>query len=170
VYSVNIVNFHLEKGKKLPAGKYASYIQLIDKDTKQVFSDKLNFVFFELPRFTKKEHELDNIVEKWMFVIKNLYKLNNKPDALRTRIFERLFRKAEIAKMTKEQREEYEHSLKKYRNMTSLIEEVADLKKDKAALKKENAAYQKEVAELRRQLNVFQVHSSTGTARSRSKR
>jgi predicted transposase/invertase (TIGR01784 family) len=134
VYSVNIVNFFLEKGKKFPAGKYASYFQLIDIDTKHVFNDNLTFVFFELPRFTKKEHETMNIVEKWMFVIKNLYKLNNLPDALRTRIFERLFRKAEIAKMTREQREEYENSLKRYRIMTSVLDELAELKNEKAVI------------------------------------
>jgi hypothetical protein len=99
-----------------------------------------------------------------------------------------LFRKAEIAKMTKAQREEYEHSLKRYRNMTSLIEEVAvkdktiaAKDKENAALKKENAAYQKEKAawekekaDMRRQLQVYEANisfkSSTGTARSRSKR
>ena len=47
VYSVNIVDFKLEKTRK--AAKYASYVQLTNRDTHEVFFDKLTFVYLELP-------------------------------------------------------------------------------------------------------------------------
>ena len=137
VYSVNIVSFPLDvvvdvdvdtdtvtkkgKAKKRPVGKYASYVQLFDRDTLKVFYKKLTFVFLELPYFTKETHELTDYVDWWMYVLKNLAKLNDLPDALRNRIFERLFLKAEVAKLSKENRKKYDQSLKKLRDMNIIL-------------------------------------------------
>jgi len=104
VYSVNIVNFTIRKRKKKQANEYISYAHLMYDDDKQVVYEKLSFVFLELPNFKKEEHDLENNIDKWMFTLRNLTKLNNLPDALRNRIFEKLFLKAEIAKLTKEER------------------------------------------------------------------
>jgi predicted transposase/invertase (TIGR01784 family) len=115
VYSVNIVNFILDENRETP--KYTSYIQLTDRDTYEVFYDKLMFVYLELPRFTKSEDELETNVERWMFVLKNLSSLNDLPDTLRNEVFQKLFEQAKIANMTKEELEEYQESLKNYRDM-----------------------------------------------------
>ena len=56
-----------------------------------------------------------------MFTLKHLANLNNLPDVLRTEIFEKLFFKAEIAKLSKEDRKEYNQSLKRYRDMNLAI-------------------------------------------------
>jgi predicted transposase/invertase (TIGR01784 family) len=120
VYSVNIVNFRLDKPQK---AKYASYIQLMDIDTHQVFNKKLTFVFMELPCFTKKEHELKTGVEQWMYVLKYLPELDNLPKTLCNEVFEKLFFMAEIAKLSKAKRKDYDNSLKRYRNMNLAISE-----------------------------------------------
>ena len=121
VYSVNIANFRLDKKKRKNTGKYASYVQLIDVETREVFYKKLIFAFFELPRFNKEEHQLENSIDTWMYVLKNLAKLDNLPETLRNRIFERLFLKAEIAKLTKEDRKEYDQSLKNLSDMNIIL-------------------------------------------------
>ena len=46
-----------------------------------------------------------------MDVLKHLSKLNDLPDALRNRIFKKLFEQAKIAKMTKEEMDDYQYSL-----------------------------------------------------------
>ena len=56
VYSVNIVNFLLDKtdlaantvSASEDTDKYTSYVQLIDRETHQLFYDKLTFVYIEL--------------------------------------------------------------------------------------------------------------------------
>jgi len=110
VYSVNIVDFWLADGGNA-GGKYVSYVQLCNVKTRKVFHDRLTFVFLELPGFTKELPELKGVVEQWMYVLKNLSKLKELPEALRTRVFERLFLKAEIARLSKQERKDYNHSL-----------------------------------------------------------
>ena len=135
VYSVNIVNFKVRKRKNKQANEYISYAHLSYDDDKQVVYEKLSFVFLELPNFKKKEHELDGNIDKWMFTLRNLTRLNNLPDALRNRIFEKLFLKAEIAKLTKEERKKYNQSLKKFREMNLAVRDrdliIRDIKRDR---------------------------------------
>jgi predicted transposase/invertase (TIGR01784 family) len=157
VYSVNIVDFWLTD-KKSSDGKYISYVQLCNVKTRKIFHDRLTFVFLELPCFTKEAHELKGIVEQWMYVLKNLSKLNDLPDALRTRIFERLFLKAEIAKLSKEDRKDYDQSLKNYRDMYSVLAErdrkIEALQANFTSLQTQNAAKDQRIAELERLLGL----------------
>ena len=142
VYSVNIVNYRF--GNKTSAGKYASFVQLLDRDTCTVFCDKLMFVFLELPRFTKKEHELQNNSDRWMYVLKHLAKLNDLPEALRNRVFEKLFRVAEILKLMPNERKDYDQSLKNYRDMYLIETELKnEVIKQKAIVRKKNADLKK---------------------------
>ena len=159
VYSVNIINFKLDTStkKRKNKGKYISYGHLKDDDN-EVISDKLNFVFLELPYFTKKENELTNNIDWWTYVIKNMAKLNNLPDTLRNRIFEKLFLKAEIAKLSRKDRKEYDQSLKKLSDMNLILRErdrkIEALTKDNAEKDKRIAENVKRIAELERKLGL----------------
>ena len=93
----------------------------MDVCTKQVFYDKLTFIYLEIPKFNKSEDELVTMFDKWLFVLRNLSRLMARPAALQDRIFTRLFEAAEIAKFTKEQYEAYEESLKVYRDWQNTI-------------------------------------------------
>jgi predicted transposase/invertase (TIGR01784 family) len=57
-----------------------------------------------------------------------------RPEALQERIFTRLFEQAEIAKYTPEERQDYEDSLKVYRDMKNVLD-TAELKGLKKGLK-----------------------------------
>ena len=109
IYSVNIVDFKLDK--KIITDKYLSYIQLLDRDTKKVFYDKLSLVFLELPRFNKPEEKLVTNVDYWMYALKNMPNLNELPDILDAEVFKKMFDLAKIAKMTAEQQNDYYKSL-----------------------------------------------------------
>ena len=109
IYSVNIVDFKLDK--KIITDKYLSYIQLLDRDTKKVFYDKLSLVFLELPRFNKPEEKLETNVDYWMYALKNMPNLNELPDILDAEVFKKMFDLAKIAKMTAEQQNDYYKSL-----------------------------------------------------------
>ena len=86
VYLVVLANF-LFDWKNKSTDKYISYILLMDKDTHRIFSRDLTFVLLELPRFVKEENEIGSKIEEWMFVLKNLARLNDLPEKFRTRIF-----------------------------------------------------------------------------------
>jgi len=75
----------------------------------------------ELPKFTKKVEELETHFEKWLFVLKWLNRLQNRPRALQERVFQKLFKLAEIAKYNKMERAQYEQSLKQYRDLRNVV-------------------------------------------------
>jgi len=52
--------------------------------------------------------------DKWMFALRNLSRLLERPQALQERIFKRLFDQAEIAQFTPAERREYAESIKDY--------------------------------------------------------
>lgn len=80
------------------------------------------YYYFELPKFTKTEDELETIQDKWMYAIKNLSALNDKPVALKERVFTRLFRIAEIAKFSEKEKVAYQGSLKKMWDNSAVLE------------------------------------------------
>lgn len=118
VYVVGILNFKMDESDE--SSKVITKVKLKGDDNKD-FSDKLNFIFVEMPKFRKAEAELETFMDKWLYVIKNLYQLQDKPAALTEGIFKKLFEVAEIAAFTKEERYDYEESLKNFRDMFNTI-------------------------------------------------
>ena len=96
-------------------------MKLVDLYTHKVFYDKLTFVYLEMPKFNKTENELESMFDKWLFVLRNLASLLERPKALQNRVFDRLFETAEIAKFTKTELSEYWDSLKNFRDWYSVI-------------------------------------------------
>lgn len=109
VYTIGILNFVLPD---LQGPRYKREIRLMDQATHEIFYDKLTFIYLEMPNFQKKEDELESHFDKWMYVLKNLPRLQDRPKALQEKIFERLFSAAEIAKLTPSEMKTYDESLK----------------------------------------------------------
>jgi PD-(D/E)XK nuclease family transposase len=55
-------------------------------------------------------------------VLKNLATLANRPQKLQEKVFQRLFETAEIAMFSPEEKEQYEDSLKSYRDLKNVID------------------------------------------------
>ncbi|WP_262886598.1 PD-(D/E)XK nuclease family transposase [Sphingobacterium sp. SGG-5] len=62
--------------------------------------------------FVKDELGLESDLDRWLYVLKNMSKMDKLPIYLRKPIFEKLFRIAEYSKLNKEEREMYDISLK----------------------------------------------------------
>jgi predicted transposase/invertase (TIGR01784 family) len=120
VYTVGILNFSFPDQSR--EERYMREIQLIDTETQEVFYDKLTYIYLEMPKFQKKEEELISQFDKWMYVLKNLHHLQNRPVKLQEKVFEKLFSEAEIAKLNPNEMKAYEESLKTYRDQYSVIE------------------------------------------------
>ena len=104
VYIVGILNFILDK--KNP-DYYHHEVGLLDKKTYDVYSDKLQIVYIELPKFKKEETELETLLDKWLFTIKHLSDLEGRPEALHENVFDSLFQQAAVANLTKEEYDSY---------------------------------------------------------------
>ena len=118
VYIIGILNFTFNDTD----GDYFHHeVKLVDLYTHKVFYDKLTFIYLEMPKFNKKEDELESMFDKWLFVLRNLSSLFERPRALQNRVFDRLFEAAEIAKFNPKELGEYWESLKNFRDWYSVM-------------------------------------------------
>ena len=160
VYTVGILNFTFDNQDD----RYFHHeVKLVDMRTKDVFYDKLTFIYLEMPKFNKTEDELETMFDKWMFILRNLSRLMERPLALQERVFERLFKAAEIANFNKKELVEYEDSLKNYRDWYSVMStaEQKGIVKGKAEGEKKK---QQEIARNLKSLGITQdvIIKSTG--------
>ena len=121
VYTVALLNFDF-KEEAFDQKEINHDVGLLDKKTFKVFNDKLSFKYIEIAKFNKSETELETLYDKWLYVLKNLPKLDKRPKALKERIFTKLFEEAEIAKFSQQELREYEDSLKAYRDIKNSID------------------------------------------------
>ena len=125
VYVVGILNFVFDED--LDSAEYFHHhVQLMDTVTKKVFYDKFTLMYVELPKFNKTEDELENMMDKWIYALKNISRLLDKPAALQERIFTRFFELADIKKFSPEDMLQYEASLKAYRDNNNIMQTAED--------------------------------------------
>ncbi len=112
VYGIFFMNFRLEDIKP----KLRTDICLEDRDTHELFSDKMRFIFLQLPLFDKEENECENDFERWIYVLKNMDTLQRLPFKARNAVFQKLEEIVDIASLSKEDRIKYDESIRVYRD------------------------------------------------------
>ena len=119
VYTIGILNFVFEGNDK----DYMHHeVKLVDIATQKVFFDKLTYIYLEMPKFSKTEQELVTLLDKWLYAIKNLATLMERPKALQEAVFKRLFEQAEIAAFNRDELYDYRESQKDFWDLNSAIE------------------------------------------------
>jgi len=121
VYMIAILDFTFDDDK-MNKDKYRYDVKLTEQETKEIFYDKLYFIYLSMPKFIKTIDELDTKFDKWLYVLKNLHKLDRIPDKIRESIFEKLFEKAEIAQFTRKELDIYEYNLKVYWDLKNTMD------------------------------------------------
>ena len=121
VYTVALLNFSMNEDA-FDKEKIRHHVQLCDTATHKIFYDKQEFICVEIAKFNKSLDELETLYDKWLYALKNLYKLTQRPKALCDKAFGRLFEEAEIAKFTPQEQREYEASKVAYRDIKNSID------------------------------------------------
>jgi len=116
VYTVGILDFVFDEDRG-DDRVFHHEVQLFDKSVQAVFYDKLTYIYLDLPKFTKTLDELETHFDNWLYVLKNLENLTDRPAQLQESVFTKLFEQAEIANIDDEEYSEYERSLKTYRDL-----------------------------------------------------
>ena len=130
VYVLCILNFCLGDS---PSESMQHEVKLMYTCVHRVFYDKLTYIYLEMPKFTKTEAELKTTFDKWLYSIKNLCYLLERPQALQEAVFQRFFTQAEILKFSSEEQYAYRESQKDYWDFYS-VTETAEKKGRKAGL------------------------------------
>lgn len=97
------------------AGQLRIDVRLTDNERK-LFSDKMRLICLQMPCFTKEADECENHFERWIYILNNMEILDRMPWAAQNAVFQRLAEVAEVSKLSKEERLEYDHALKRYRD------------------------------------------------------
>ncbi|PID29581.1 MAG: hypothetical protein CSB55_01700 [Candidatus Cloacimonadota bacterium] len=117
VYTIGILDFTF---KESDPDKYLHEVKLTEQENKEVFYDKLTYIYLEMPKFTKTLDELETRFDKWMYILKNLPVLDRVPPKLKEKIFLQLFKTAEIAQLTSKEYKNYEVSINIYRDLLNI--------------------------------------------------
>jgi len=121
VYTIGILDFVFEEDKN-DNQVFHHEVKMINTRTGQVFFDKLTYIYLEMPKFNKTEAELETHFEKWLYILKNLNKLTSRPKKLQEKVFSQLFEQAEIAHFNPQEHQQYEESLKHYRDIKNTLD------------------------------------------------
>ena len=118
VYGVFFLNFRLPGTTN---GKLRTDIVLADRETHELFLDKMHFIFIELPSFKKDEEGCENDFERWIYVLKNMETLQRLPFKARKAVFNKLEEIVDIASLSKADRMKYDESIKIYRDNLAIM-------------------------------------------------
>lgn len=117
VYLIAFLNFRMDGlGDNLRTD-----VSLVNMQTGKVFSDKERFVFLQMPCFNKEAKECNTLFERWIYVLKNMAVLDRMPWTAKDMVFKRLAKIAEVRNLTKEERAQYDASLKHYRDSLNVM-------------------------------------------------
>lgn len=79
-----------------------------------------------MPNFKKEENNLETRLDKWLYFIKNLEDFQTIPTVFKDEVFIQAFEKAELAKFDTAELDNYESSLKTYRDLKEVIDTAFD--------------------------------------------
>jgi predicted transposase/invertase (TIGR01784 family) len=113
VYTIAIMDFTFAG---MGHSEVKSDVILYDQANQVRFTDKLRFIYLEMPKFNKSLNELESNYDKWLYVLKNISSLDKIPAKLQKAFFEKVFQIAEMSNYTPQERQQYEESLKYYRD------------------------------------------------------
>ena len=125
VYCIGILDFTFDDHHPTSSKEVIHTVQLKDQNN-LLFYDKLKFVYLEMPHFTKEPHQLETRLDKWLYFIKHLEDFQSIPDILKDAVFIKAFKKAELANYTPAERNQYETSLKIFRDNKAVIDTAFD--------------------------------------------
>jgi predicted transposase/invertase (TIGR01784 family) len=121
VYMVSILDFEFDDDKKIPDGTVVYFVELKDQYNR-VFYGKLLYIYVAMPKFNKSLLELLTPQDNWLYILKNLPDLKEVPEAFRQGVLAKIFKVADMANLSKEERQAYEQSVKQYRDLKNVTD------------------------------------------------
>jgi predicted transposase/invertase (TIGR01784 family) len=125
VYVVAILDFILFK-EEAAKDTIVERVKLKRENTNLTFTDKIEIVTIELPKFTKVLETLSDSVEEWIYTFKYLHKMYECPKEIKDNALKELYIEAQINKLTKKEMNRYKRSVLEYddvRDAVSFAEE-----------------------------------------------
>ena len=126
VYCIGILDFTFDDYENEPEKSEVIHTIKLKNQNGKTFYDKLTYIYLEMPNFKKSEVDLKTRIDKWLYFIKHLEDFQSIPTIFNDDIFSKAFEKAEIAKYGAAELDNYENSLKTYRDLKGVIDTAFD--------------------------------------------
>lgn len=126
VYCIGILDFTFDDYEKEPEKNEVVHTIKLKNQNGKTFYNKLTFIYLEMPNFKQTENQLETRLDKWLYFIKHLEDFQTIPSIFTDEVFNQAFEKAELAKFGQAERENYENSLKIYRDLKGVIDTAFD--------------------------------------------
>jgi predicted transposase/invertase (TIGR01784 family) len=122
VYCIGILDFTFDNQKFDPETSEFKHTIKLKNQNGKTFYEKLTFIYFEMPNFHKEETELETRLDKWLYFIKHLEDFQTIPQSIADEVFKQAFEKAELANLGAVEMDNYEKSLKIFRDLNGAFD------------------------------------------------
>ncbi len=156
VYCIGVLDFRFDENQ---TEKVVHRVCLReDDDARAVFTDKLNFIFLEIPNFDLELEECHTNQEKWLYALKHMHTLEDVPEEFESvEGLPEAFEHAAMPMMSGRDFAAYQDSLKVYRDIHNIINTAieegqekkrAEIEKTQAELKEAKAQVEEAKAQV----------------------
>lgn len=110
VYVISIMDFTIRQNDALQDVR--TVYRLLEMNCHMQLTDKVTYIFIELPKFRKSVDELDgDVLEGMYFCLKNMPSLQNRPEALTHDVFDKIFSITEFLNMDEYTRDKIRNNM-----------------------------------------------------------
>ncbi|MCH3940972.1 MAG: Rpn family recombination-promoting nuclease/putative transposase [Bacteroidales bacterium] len=117
VYVVALLNFSMHGN----TDKVLFTYQLLEKDLHDRMTDRLNFVYLEMPNYKGNLKGASSVLQAFSYVMRNFPEMRERPEGLKEDLFRVLFDSAEISKFRPDERIKYVHDMTTERDIRNQI-------------------------------------------------
>jgi predicted transposase/invertase (TIGR01784 family) len=126
VYCIGILDFTFSDYENEPDKNEVVHTIKLKNQNGKTFYEKLTYIYLEMPNFKLPENKLGTRLDKWLYFIKHLEDFETIPTIFTDAVFTQAFEKAELAKFDQTELDNYENSLKIYRDLKGVIDTAFD--------------------------------------------
>jgi predicted transposase/invertase (TIGR01784 family) len=117
VYNIAFLNF---KDSRI-GNELVKMTSLRDNKTGEQLTDVLNLIFIQLPLFNKTVEQCENFFERWIYVLKNMYVLENLPKSFQCEAFKKLKEVSDVSKLNSTELSRYERAQRDYWDLINVL-------------------------------------------------
>ena len=121
VLTIVLVDFEIPELKE--SEKFILHVMLKDDENK-IFSEKMSFLLIDLTKFAAEINfeRLTDEIQKWCYVIKNMWRMKDGDIPAEETIFRELFENCKLSKLNTMEKQEYEKSVLEYEDVRDAME------------------------------------------------
>lgn len=134
VYCIGILDFTFDDYEKEAEKNEVVHTIKLKNQNGKTFYDKLTFIYLEMPNFKQAETQVETRLDKWLYFIKHLEDFQTIPTIFADEVFTQAFAKAELAKFGQTELDNYEYSLKIFRDNKAVYDYAIDTAFDEGKL------------------------------------